>query len=80
MKNPQEFIEELSDICKKYQVEIYIPAFGNEYDVFDDTSMSFNFNEVTKLIATPSQAEIAVKEVKEYSFRRKIEPALSLSA
>lgn len=80
MKSPQEFIEELSNICKKYNVEIYIPAFGNEYDVFDDTSMSFDFNEVTKLIATPYQAEIAVKETKEYNFLRELEPALSLSA
>lgn len=71
-KNPQEFLEELCKLCKKYQIEIYIPSFGNEFDNYDDTSMSFDFNEVTSLIVSPYRASMEVKESKEYTFEEKL--------
>lgn len=79
-KNPQEFLEELCNLCKKHQIEIYIPSFANEFGDHEEMSMSFNWSEVTNLIVSPYRASMGVKETKEYSFERPLTPALSLSA
>jgi hypothetical protein len=78
-KNPQEFLEELYSLCKKYQVEIYMPDLNTE-DNYAENSITFNWNEVTSLTANQYYSNMGIREVKEYSFRAEIKPALSLEA